>query len=233
MNKPGLLIAALAAAICWTACTKSDDGPQRPVDSRECKLQYVHNKNSVDSFFYDDQFRLTRIRVGSQELIYDYTIFGRITINKKIYGFAAGKNVLTLDSAKRVTRIRIEEDIQGTDWSQYDYEYSGDHVARELKTTSGGSSDTVVYNWSTGNVTAHSSAAGPLNYNYYLDKNWEHGDFANYHLLTTIGVNLFQTKNLVKDFRSFTGITYAYDSLGRLNQASVNGEAYSYQYLCR
>lgn len=229
MHKPLFVLCILSLAILGQSCAKSDS--TSPGSSRICKLQYVIEGNNRDTFEYDQQFRLLRLKQGSIEMKYTYE-FGKIVINKKNYGYAAGRNIITLNSDSLVSSILIEQ-INSSNWTKYTYEYTGKEITREVMTTHEGDSVTTTYTWSGGNLLETSSDLSTTSYSYYPDKSWSEGDFGNVQRMYRLGINPVPTKNLVRDFEDIRDITYLYDSLGNLGQLSYNGVARYMKYICR
>ena len=225
------LFVVLGIVLVLGAC-KSDD-TVTPGPERVCKLQYVQNKGVVDSFFYDQQFRLSRIRSGSVEYVYDYSLYGRVIINKKIYSFNAGRTTIWGDSTGRADSLLIEEDVSGNNWTKRVFTWNEGRIIEEKRTGSADADILVLqYNWHNGNLISIEHSGGHDNFSYHPQQ-WQPGDLNNYFEHINNGINLTPTRNLVRETPAFSGISYVFDSLGTLTQASANGEAYFFRYLCR
>jgi hypothetical protein len=200
---------------------------------------------------YNSDGRISKMVSSTSRFTYSYSgnttaiLFEDSSFGSGGYSFFE-KNIVTVSAEGLVTNIRREGNASGTEWINTAYEYNGQEVTRETKTTSNlPNSPSIINNtWSNGNMISQaSSGATPVTFGYYSDQPNQEGNFfyVNRGLLGAgIFNEIYKNKNLVKSIENALGTgTFAYDfrADGKISSFALiasTGDSYhiDYEYEC-
>lgn len=152
------------------------------------------------------------------------------------------RDSITLNSNGNISNMRRFDTETGDHWANYSMEYSGDLLVKYSITYNfSPSTYTFIITQTAGNVTKVVAPAGPVNYEYYTDKDVQPGDYLRFQYETSYGVNFFPQKNLVS-VTDFGGpdiyyYTYEFNENGLISTILYEYGIYdgkvTYEYECK
>lgn len=236
--KPIIFLFAIIFMLSSTSCSKDDDDvvPEQP----SCRItKVVSATGKVINITYNEDGNIQKVENGEvgETLTSVYTA-GAITITGTNNSTGEVERILKflLNSSGMVYGYKQESYTSGilTSTLNIAYEYNGTELAKSYS-TGGGSTSTVTYGWTEGNVTSEVSDTGVSVYEYYIDKPIQQGD-----MILLIGMlyngfdysKIIKNRNLIK-FVANEQYDYTFDADGRISSISENGALlYNLTYEC-
>lgn len=212
---------------------KKDSSTSKPT----CRIITVSGTSGQSNFSYNSEGKLISISSGTLVTSLAYSGNTVIAIINKA-GVFDKKKIITLNSNGLASNVRIENDLAGTNWENFAYEYSGMELIKDAYTSSVSGNPVVsTYAWSGGNLISNSNPASTTTLEYYTDKTSQAGE---YFFLTQLreGYQILRNKNAVKSVSSGSNIItfdYTYDADGKITSLIVTGSSsatFTYQYQC-
>jgi hypothetical protein len=227
-----LTVAFLVTSILFSC--KKDSSTPKPT----CRIITASGTVSGQTnFSYNSEGKLISISSGTVVTSLAYSGNTVIAISNKA-GVFNKKKIITLNSNGLASNVRIENDLAGTNWENFAYEYSGTELIKDAYTSSV-SGDPVVsaYTWSGGNLISNSGPAITATLEYYTDKISQAGDYLFLSQLQS-GYQILRNKNAVKSYLSGSNILnfdYTIGADGKITSVIATGSsssAFTYQYQC-
>lgn len=196
-----------------------------------CKIQYLSNGSLIDTFYYDDQFRIKRFAQPNVKLDYYYTD-NKLKIIRTYPGVTNSMIDITYDNEGRVKSILFQEN---STFRNITYKYENDLVIRSIQQQSESNPyiDTLTYIWKNGNISEKIGRYGSCTPSYDYNHDWQEADLLNLMFLYEYGVpSPIKTKNLITQYCNIAA-TYLFDSTDRISARIINLDTTRFWYICR
>lgn len=233
---------AVIIASAFFSCKKNDD------KQANCRIVTITTSssgdNSVFNLTYNNDGRISTISTsgtsGSNKV---FTYNGNTVIINTVRsdGSFDSRDSLTLDAKRKPLNIRKYSDEEGTNFTNFSFEYNGDDLLKIHQTSDNSNSpETSVATNVNGNMTALTSPAGTSTLEYFTDKKNIPGDYLDVSSLIEYGLSVYPHKNLVKTIAngnsSILNFNYEFNPDGTISRVTATSgstvSTVSYQYQC-
>ncbi|HEX7756259.1 MAG TPA: hypothetical protein VF421_12990 [Niabella sp.] len=238
-----LLILSLALLLFAAGCKK--DRNEKTAQTSACRISRLvapDGKEIKITYNADGSYQAIDNEQNDEVLTPIYSS-GSVVITtvSESTGKVTRKTTVLLNSSGMAYGVKYEYynsagTITGT--NNYVYEYNGTELAKSTASYFNGTTTTnttETFGWTDGNLTSTVTNTGVSIYEYYTGKPAQLGDVLSISsvMLNGFDINLIiKNKNLLKSL-SGTEVGYTFDTEGRINTISYNGELqFNIEYEC-
>jgi hypothetical protein len=225
-----ITVSLLATGILF-GCKK--DSAPKPT----CVIITASGSGGPTNFTYNSEGKLTSISAGAltKSLAYSSNTVICITTNSGVFD---NKKIITLNSNGLAANVRIENNMAGTYWENYVFEYNGTELTKQTLTNYAGGAPTIATcTWNGGNLVTSVVGTTTTTFEYYENKPTKAGDY--FHITQFIeGYESIRNKNALKSVlagSNISNIDYPSDADGKITSLILTGSTsatVTYQYQC-
>lgn len=239
MKSPKVVVAFFAAFL-FFSCKKDND------KKASCRIVTIaitgSGNNSITNITYNNDGRISTLNTpgnnGSSK-VFTYngnTVLATATNND---GSFSSRDSITLDARRKPLNIRTYFNEEGTNFTNFSFEYNGDDLLKLHQTNGPNDVETSVTTYVNGNMVSLQSPSNTTTLEYFTDKKVQQGDFLDLSSFIQYGVSVYPHKNLVKTIATASSIlnfNYDFNSDGTISKVTATSGSsvttISYQYQC-
>jgi hypothetical protein len=216
-------------------CKKNKDEVKKP----DCRIITITpSTGDAYNISYNTDGKLSTVSYGNNTTTYAYS-GNTVIATTNISGAFDSKKIITVNAQGMALNVRTENNVSGTDWNNYVFEYSGGTqlIKSTYTTSSGGAPDITLLTWTNGNLSSLTSGSSVTTIDYYTDKPAQEGDYLHIAQLVQ-GYRIYKPNNLIKSVLSGSSITsfaYNFGTDGIITSLTASGSSasvFTYQHQC-